>query len=87
MKNHQHTECEHQLEHCPKCDVVQCSKCNKEWRQAINLPYINDLIPKNPLAPYNNPNMVLCNSQTLYPATTIAAPDVPNPHQITCTNK
>jgi len=28
---HEHNECEHNLKHCAKCDVVYCTKCKKEW--------------------------------------------------------
>ncbi len=26
-----HDHCEHDLEHCGKCDVAYCAKCSKEW--------------------------------------------------------
>ena len=28
---HEHNECEHNLKFCPKCDVVYCTKCKREW--------------------------------------------------------
>jgi hypothetical protein len=29
---HNHEECNHELKHCSKCDVVFCEKCKKEWK-------------------------------------------------------
>jgi hypothetical protein len=29
---HEHG-CQHELVHCPVCDVVYCKKCGKEWGQ------------------------------------------------------
>lgn len=31
--------CKHKLEYCSGCDRVYCSKCEKEWRADIKLPY------------------------------------------------
>lgn len=31
MGKHDHKVCEHVLEYCEICDVVYCTKCNKEW--------------------------------------------------------
>ena len=31
MSKHEHTECDHELEYCQKCDVVYCAKCDREW--------------------------------------------------------
>ena len=28
---HEHTECEHKLKYCRKCDVAYCEKCGKQW--------------------------------------------------------
>jgi hypothetical protein len=28
---HKHCECDHELTYCPKCDVVMCKKCGREW--------------------------------------------------------
>lgn len=28
---HEHNECEHDLKHCRKCDVIYCVKCKREW--------------------------------------------------------
>lgn len=30
--NHNHLPtCTHEISYCEQCDVVTCSKCNKEW--------------------------------------------------------
>ncbi len=31
MHNHEHNQCDHDLKYCPHCDVVYCTKCNREW--------------------------------------------------------
>jgi hypothetical protein len=30
---HKHCHCKHELKHCDHCDVVYCTKCDKEWMQ------------------------------------------------------
>lgn len=32
---HEHNECEHEFKYCSKCDVVYCTKCNKEWTKRV----------------------------------------------------
>ena len=34
MSNHKHEQppvCKHVLKYCEECDVVECTKCGKEW--------------------------------------------------------
>jgi len=31
--------CNHNLKHCPVCDVVYCDKCKKEWGQNKATPW------------------------------------------------
>lgn len=38
--NHKHDHCEHtNLKHCPKCDVVYCVDCGKEWTNWSNYTF------------------------------------------------
>lgn len=59
--NHIHPEpCKHEISYCEKCDVVTCSKCNKEWKSYSNVAAgitqigfgNSPLLSKNP---FNNP--------------------------------
>ena len=41
---HDHDECDHKFKYCEKCDVVYCTKCEREWgghkhTQWIYTPY------------------------------------------------
>lgn len=31
MSNHSHSHCPHDLKYCEHCDVVYCTKCDREW--------------------------------------------------------
>lgn len=31
MSNHSHSHCSHDLKYCDHCDVVYCTKCDREW--------------------------------------------------------
>lgn len=36
MHNHfVQIKCEHELKHCEQCDIVYCTKCNKEWKAGV----------------------------------------------------
>ncbi len=37
-----HDHCEHDLEHCGKCDVAYCAKCSKEWGATCQLRHASD---------------------------------------------
>ena len=30
---HDHCQCQHELVYCQVCNVVYCTKCNREWHQ------------------------------------------------------
>lgn len=44
MSTHKHDHCEHNLKHCSKCDIVYCSKCEREWGQHHTWTYPNTWI-------------------------------------------
>jgi hypothetical protein len=54
MKNHEHSECEHeQLSYCKKCRVVYCKDCGNEWRENYwNQTYIIDTTKPVPVWTY-----------------------------------
>ena len=40
---HKHTECEHELKFCSKCDIVYCEICKTEWKHytmTFSQPYM-----------------------------------------------
>lgn len=39
MSRHNHSHCLHDLKYCEVCDVVYCTKCDREWGGHVHLPY------------------------------------------------
>lgn len=73
MSKHDHQKveevvCEHELKHCKECDVIECTKCDKEWPQIkteiIEVPIIQKTTdPYNPFpnSPwYRDPSVTWC---------------------------
>ncbi len=63
MKKHDrhHDHCEHDLEHCGKCDLAYCTKCSKEWGAECTLSH-------SPW--YVSPTTTTAGTATDYPNTT-----------------
>lgn len=38
--DHKYNGCKHSLDFCGHCDVVFCTKCNKEWTSNSFNPYV-----------------------------------------------
>lgn len=64
-------ECKHELKHCTHCDVVYCSKCQREWGKDTVDDWMKRMVQvenKNPdyeplPKPYWKENIMLCKHE------------------------
>lgn len=61
--NCDHGDCDHELKHCSKCDVVYCDKCSEEWPKYKYQPHY-PVYPSYPYYPITYPSGRLGNTWT-----------------------
>ncbi len=62
MHEHKQCQCEHELKYCSNCDMVYCTKCEKEWK--YNYYYYTWYNHTYPIAYYNSaeqPPIITCS--------------------------